>query len=98
MYNHVIDVANLIVSMMLAQGGAPRDTYNMLNTIGYVVYDDSTIDLFIGGDYAPYAPYTNEPWINRPGTNPNEGWLDSILEQVSIILAQENKGVVISSV
>lgn len=59
--DHVIEIAELIISMLLAK--APRDTWNMINTIGYIVYDDNNVDVLIGGEFAPYAPYTNERWL-----------------------------------
>ncbi len=99
MADHVIDIAELIISMMLAT--APRDTYNMLNTIGYVVYDDNTLDIFIGGDYAPYAYIVNEGRKDRALSvkeEANKGWLDRVLEQVSMLIAEKNLGVVISNV
>ena len=99
MYDHVIDIAELIISMMLAT--APRDTWNMINTIGYVVYDDNSLEIFIGGDYAPYATIVNEGRRDRPLSakeQANKGWLDRVLEQVSMLIAEQNLGVVISSV
>lgn len=58
--DHIVDIAELIVSMLIAK--APKDTWNMVNTIGYIVYDDNNIEILVGGEYAPYAPYTNEKW------------------------------------
>lgn len=61
MGDHVIDIAELIISILISI--APKDTWNMVNTIGYIVYDDNKLDILIGGDFAPYAPYTNEKWV-----------------------------------
>lgn len=36
-----------------------------------------TWDIVIGGELAPYAPFTNEVWVNRPGVNPNQGWIQT---------------------
>lgn len=41
---------------------------------------------------APYMPYTNEPWINRPGTNPNEGWWNRACEHAMQMFATILKG------
>jgi len=99
MGDHVVDIAELIISMMLAT--APRDTWNMINTIGYVVYDDNTLDIFIGGDFAPYAPYVNEGPKHRAPVGKeikNIGWLDRVLTQANMLIAERNLGVVISNV
>lgn len=53
---------------------APKDTWNLsLNSIR-IVQESSNWYIAIGGEIAPYAVYTNEPW-NR-GKNPNEGWIE----------------------
>lgn len=61
---------------------APIHTGNLrYNAIKYESLNDDTFVIYV--DYysakpksgiAWYMPYTNEPWINRPGKNPNEGW------------------------
>ena len=42
-------------------------------------------EVIVGGsDVAPYAVYTNEPWISdrwHGKKNPNEGWLDRSIER-----------------
>lgn len=91
---NAIDVASIIVSMLVWK--APKDTWNLVNTIGYTVYDSNNIDITIGGVYAPYAPYTNEPWANRPGTNPNEGWINLVLNHAGRFLAEKELGVMLS--
>ena len=40
-----------------------KDTYNLVNTIGFVIYDDNTIEIRIGGKFAPYAVYMNDIFI-----------------------------------
>ena len=43
---------------------------------------DGDYHVVIGGEEnAPYAIYTNEPWINKPGKNPNEGWVERSIEK-----------------
>lgn len=40
-------------------------------------------EITIGGHIAPYAVYTNEPWISdkwHGKKNPNEGWIDNAVE------------------
>ena len=67
---------------LVLQARAPYDTGNMaLNSIRIV---DNAV--YIGGEIADYAIFTNEPWTNRPGKNPNEGWVQrAIMEAVPII-------------
>lgn len=67
---------------LVLQARAPYDTGNLaLNSIRIV---DNAV--YIGGEIADYAIFTNEPWINRPGKNPNEGWVQrAIMEAVPII-------------
>jgi hypothetical protein len=45
----------------------------------------------IGGGIVNYAVYTNEPWISprwRGKQNPNEGWVDAVVNQVIAMFAQ----------
>lgn len=99
--NHVIDIAMLITSQLVFE--CPKDTYNLVNTIGFVVYDDNTVVIYIGGKYAPYAKYTNENWdLFQPPLkgkkNPHEGWIERALKQSGLLLAQQELGVCISDV
>jgi hypothetical protein len=56
---------------------APKDSGNLSINAIKKVWNPSigTWDIVIGGELAPYAIYTNEIWINRPGVNPNQGWV-----------------------
>jgi len=67
---------------------APKDTGNLaINAIRKVWNAEySTWDILIGGELAPYAVYTNGIWINRPGVNPNEGWIQEACEEAKPIL------------
>lgn len=99
MFDTAIDIAELIISMMIFR--APKDTYNMVNTIGYIVYDDDHVDILIGGEFAPYAPIVNEGRKDRPLSareQQNVGWFDRVLEQAGILLASLNQGVAVSYV
>jgi hypothetical protein len=45
----------------------------------------------IGGGIVNYAVYTNEPWISprwRGRRNPNEGWVDAVVNQAIAMFAQ----------
>lgn len=54
-----------------------------------------TVSVYIDGDIAPYAPYTNETWISPKWNgkkNPNEGWVDRAVEEIVAHLAAELGG------
>lgn len=60
---------------------APKDTGN-LSTNGIRILDvaSGVYDIGIGGEPAPYATYTNEPWISEKWggkKNPNQGWIQN---------------------
>lgn len=67
---------------------APKDSGNLaVNGIKKVWNPGlSTWDIIIGGETAPYAVYTNGVWINRPGVNPNEGWIQEACVEASPVL------------
>ncbi len=56
----------------------PKDTRNLVNSTGYADFD-GVLQLYIGGDKAPYMGNTNEKWAK--GKNPNEGWFDDIVKR-----------------
>lgn len=64
---------------------APKDTGNLsLNAIKSV-YEDGVWQVVIGGEIAPYAVYTNEPWLSgkwKGAVNPNQGWVERAIESV----------------
>lgn len=67
---------------------APKDTWNLALNAIRIVQDYGKIYIVIGGEIAPYAVYTNEPWINRKGQNPNEGWIQrTIQENLNVLKA-----------
>ncbi len=83
-----IKQACFILKLVL-RARAPYDTGNLaINSIRIV--ENAVV---IGGtDVANYAIYTNEPWINRPGKNPNEGWVQrAIMEAAPLIQKALNK-------
>lgn len=68
----------IVYSMLRAQ--CPIDTGN-LSQHGIWPNDDGS-EIYIGGERAPYAVYTNEPWVSEKWhghKNPNEGWIDKVL-------------------
>ena len=71
---------------------APKDTWNLaLNSIR-LVQEDGEWYVLIGGEIAPYAEYTNEPW--QHGKNPNEGWIEATLESVLPTIKQIMSGAI----
>lgn len=65
----------LNILKLVLQARAPYDTGNLaLNSIRIVGNA-----IYIGGEIADYAIYTNEPWIR--GKNPNEGWVEKAIEE-----------------
>jgi hypothetical protein len=94
MDDNLLDVAYLIVSNLVHM--CPKDTWNLVNTIGFVIYDDNTIEIQIGGRFADYACYTNDKFYpNHPN---NYHWVNRALEQVGLLLAEKNLGVCLSYV
>ncbi len=63
---------------------APKDTGNLsANAIRLSQVGPNEWDIIIGGELAPYAIYTNEPWIDKrwgDKKNPNEGWIQNTIE------------------
>ena len=67
----------LNVLKLVLQASAPYDTGNLaLNSIRIVGNS-----VYIGGEIADYAIYTNEPWTGRAGKNPNEGWVEKAIQK-----------------
>jgi len=65
---------------------APKDTWNLaLNSIR-IVQEAGSWYIVIGGEIAPYAVYTNEPWLR--GKNPNEGWIERTIENCMPMIRQ----------
>ena len=71
----------LNILKLVLQARAPYDTGNLaLNSIrivGNAVY--------IGGEIADYAIYTNEPWANGK-KNPNEGWVQKAIQEAAPLI------------
>lgn len=67
---------------------APKDTFNLaLNGIRKAWNPDTwNWEVVIGGETAPYAVYTNEEWLARPGVNPNQAWIQKACQEAKPIL------------
>lgn len=71
---------------------APKDTWNMaLNSIR-LVQEAGEWYVLVGGEIAPYAIYTNEPWSR--GRNPNEGWIELTIERCIPIIERIMSGAI----
>ena len=78
-----------------ARSVCPYDTGNMHNTIRVEAVSPTEVRVIIGGDPAPYAPYTNEPWISERWhgkKNPNEGWIDNAVKSFVEMAAKKIRG------
>lgn len=64
---------------------APKDTGNLALNAIRKAYDDNGMPIIvIGGEVAPYAVFTNEPWIDDKWNgrqNPNQGWVQRAIEE-----------------
>lgn len=76
----------LKILKLVVQARAPYDTGNLaLNSIRIVGNS-----LYIGGEIADYAVFTNEPWSK--GKNPNEGWVEKAIEEAKPIIQRVLSG------
>lgn len=91
----VINATVEIVNQMRAEF-VPYDTGNMaLNALQVSVVGE-LIDVTVNEDIAPYAPYTNEPWLSDKWNgkpNPNQGWWDKFAEEFAKRLTAKLRGV-----
>lgn len=86
-----VSVLERMLKDMLVEG-APnikRQSTNALRNSIKITSGGLEIGGNSGNTYVDYAPYTNEKWINRPGTNPNEGWINRLTLQAVNIFAEK---------
>lgn len=70
----------------------PWRTGNLCSTVSLTRVSDNEYQIRIGGEKAPYAPNTNEPWLSvvwGGKRNPNEGWLNGAVKEIAIMVARE---------
>lgn len=90
MKNRQYQAALLLQTALVAN--APKDTWNLaLNGIR-LVQDNGQWYVLIGGEIAPYAVFTNEPWTR--GKNPNEGWIERTIEECLPMIQQIMSGTI----
>lgn len=90
MYDPRYEACKILKTVL--QANAPYDTGNLaIESIRIDPYGNGPA-VYIGGvDSAPYAPYTNEPWISEKWNgkkNPNEGWIDRAIEEAKPYIQQ----------
>ena len=64
------------------------------NALQYKIEGDTFV-VYIDEEVAPYAVYTNEPWVSphwNGKKNPNEGWWERFCAEFSRRLAQKLRG------
>lgn len=73
LYTAAVTLQNILVK------NAPKDTWNLARNGIWVLQENGTYWVCVGGENARYAVYTNEPWTE--GRNPNEGWIPRSIEE-----------------
>jgi len=79
------DRVEAAVDLLIAtlRAAAPKKEWNLTNNGIRKVYDQNAYPyIIIGGEPAPYALYTNEPWIDERwngAINPNQGWVQEAI-------------------
>ena len=77
----------------------PIDTGNMrYNATQFDSLGRRRCEIVVNGDIAPYAVYTNEPWVSpywNGKKNPNEGWVEGGAELIAMHIAQQLGGRVV---
>lgn len=77
----VYEACRILQSVLQAR--APYDTGNL--AMNSIRIDQNRGCVIIGGeDIAPYAPFTNEPWVSpqwHGAKNPNEGWIQRAIQE-----------------
>lgn len=71
----------------------PYDTGNLkYNAIKGIWINENQYRIYIDEAVAPYVFFTNEPWVNRKGKNPNEGWVEKMVDYVATYIAERTGG------
>lgn len=82
-----------VIKELRQQTFVPYDTGNLkFNAIKGIWVDEHTFRIYIDESVAPYVFFTNEKWVKRPSSNPNEGWVDKMVRFIAYRIAQKTKG------
>lgn len=88
--------ATAVRMFQIFQSLVPIDTGNLrYNATKLENSGAGTYKIVVSGDVAPYNVYTNEAWISPKWggkKNPNEGWIDSGVELIAQIIAEQLGG------
>ena len=83
-------------AFQIFQAIVPIDTGNLrYNAKSYKSTGELTCRILVDGAIAPYAVYTNEPWLSprwHGKKNPNEGWVKGGVEIVAMHISQQLGG------
>lgn len=98
-----VDLAIQAALMAGREAVIPIKTGNLrYNATNMESTGDTSWEIYVSGDgtngIAPYAPFTNEPWLSprwNGKQNPNEGWFQRFVEFVANDMAKTLGGVVI---
>ena len=82
-----------VIDEMRRDGWIPIDTGNMAyNAVVVEMASDTEIRIYIDKSIAPYAVYTEYPWLAKRWNNkknPNEGWWQRFCEEFARRFAAE---------
>ena len=83
------------INSLRQQVFVPYDTGNLkYNAIKGIWIGENQYRIYIDEAVAPYVFFTNEPWINRRGNNPNENWVDKMVNFIAQYIAQRAGGTI----
>ena len=83
-------------AFQIFQAIVPIDTGNMrYNATTFNSTGTMSCTIKVDGHIAPYAVYTNEPWVSprwHGKKNPNEGWVEGGVELIAMYISQQLGG------
>lgn len=74
------------------QAFVPYDTGHLKDDAIKGMWVGNTYRIYIDETVAPYVFYTQEPWEDRPGKNPNEGWVEKAVDYLAHYINSRIKG------
>lgn len=81
------------INSLRQQTFVPYDTGNLkFNAIKGIWVGENQYRIYIDETVAPYVFFTNEPWVERKGTNPNENWVEKMVDYIAQYIAQRTGG------
>jgi len=81
------------INSLRQQVFVPYDTGNLkFNAIKGIWVGEKQYRIYIDEAVAPYVFFTNEPWTNRKGNNPHEGWAEDMVNYIANYIAERTGG------